>query len=170
MVCGRMSDADGIFWVDGDPSPGVAIVLRPGWTGSLANEMKAMKRAGIDVLVSLQELDEAEVFGLIDEGRFAVRAGMEFLSFPIPDHHVPPDAVRFKAFIKQLKQQHDGGKKIAVHCQGSIGRATVTAACLLIQLGWEPRIALKEIESTRGCEIPDTPEQEAWILRYKAES
>jgi len=162
-----MSDASGIFWVDGNPSPGVAIVLRPGWTGSLAREMKAMKRAGIDVLVSLQELDEAEDFGLVDEGSFATRAGMEFLSFPIPDHHVPPDPAKFQSFIRQLEHKHEEGKKIAVHCQGSIGRATVTAACLLIQLGWEPKTALKEIESTRGCEIPDTPEQEAWILHYQ---
>jgi len=55
-----------------------------------------------------------------------------------------------------------------VHCRGSIGRATVTAACTLIQLGRKPRAALAAIEAARGCAVPDTEEQRSWILSFEA--
>ena len=74
----------------------------------------------------------------------------------------------FRAFIDELESLVYQGKRIGVHCQGSIGRATVTAASLLIQLGWSPKAALEAVESARGCEVPDTPEQRSWILRYEA--
>jgi hypothetical protein len=43
----------------------------------------------------------------------------------------------------------------------------VTAACALIHLGWQPRAALTAIAIARGQAIPETQEQEDWILRYK---
>jgi hypothetical protein len=43
----------------------------------------------------------------------------------------------------------------------------VTAACALIELGWKPEAALAAIEAARGCPVPETLEQEKWILRYK---
>ena len=166
-----MSYDDGIFWVKGntkEPDPGVALVLRPGSYGSLERELRQMKQAGIDVLVSMQELDEAEDFGLAQEGPLAEKAGMRFFSFPIPDHHVPPDRDKFQELISELEALSREGHRIGIHCQGSIGRATVTASSLLVHLGWEPQAALEAIETARGCEVPDTEEQRAWILRYKA--
>jgi protein-tyrosine phosphatase len=59
------------------------------------------------------------------------------------------------------------GEHIGVHCRGSVGRATVTAACTLVELGWAPNAALAAIEAARGCPIPDTDEQEFWILNYR---
>jgi hypothetical protein len=44
----------------------------------------------------------------------------------------------------------------------------VTAACALIHLGWTPHAALAAITAARGLTVPDTQEQEDWILRYKA--
>jgi hypothetical protein len=46
----------------------------------------------------------------------------------------------------------------------------VTAACTLIELGWTAKDALAAIEAARGCVVPDTQEQEDWILRYKAKT
>jgi hypothetical protein len=43
-----------------------------------------------------------------------------------------------------------------------------TAACALIHLGWTPHAALAAITAARGVTVPDTQEQEDWILRYKA--
>jgi len=59
------------------------------------------------------------------------------------------------------------GVRGGIHCRGSIGRATITAACTLIHLGWKPREALGAIESARGIAVPDTQEQEDWILQYR---
>jgi protein-tyrosine phosphatase len=55
-----------------------------------------------------------------------------------------------------------------VHCRGCIGRSTVTAACALIHLGWKPESALVAIQAARGVLVPQTQEQEDWILHYQA--
>jgi protein-tyrosine phosphatase len=159
---------DEIFWIKGDSSPLLAVVLRPRGDDWLAGELRRMKQRGIQTLVSLLEVDEAAVLGLAEEGPVAERLGMQFLSYPIPDVHVPPDLDSFRSFVEGLASRLEAGTHVGVHCRGSIGRATVTAACALIHLGWQPQAALEAIEKARGLAVPDTQEQEAWILRYQA--
>lgn len=161
-----MSPSD-IFWIEGDPS-GLAIVLRPRGNDWLEDELRRMKSSGINLLVSLLENDEAGELGLSEEGALATRIGLAYLSFPIEDRHVPPDTASFRGFVAGLATRLRAGERIGVHCRGSIGRASVTAASVLIHLGWAPSAALDAIETARGCQIPDTPEQRDWILRYKA--
>jgi protein-tyrosine phosphatase len=158
-----------IFWIEGDVGQGrMAIVTRPRGTEWLEDEMRMLKREGIDTLVSLLERREAEWLGLEDEGAEAAGAGIAFLNFPIPDTTVPLNVAQFRAFVGDLAARLRRGERIGVHCRGSIGRATVTAACTLIQLGWKPEDALGAVEATRGCSVPDTEEQHAWILAYEA--
>lgn len=155
-----------VFWIDGNPSPGLSVVLRPRGGDWLEQELAIFKGAGIDTIVSLLEEDEAAWLGLAEEGPLAERLGMQFLSFPIPDTHVPPDGAAFRHFIADLVQRIRRGERIGIHCRGSIGRSTVTAAAALIHLGWKPDVALSAIERARGCSVPDTDEQRSWILNY----
>jgi protein-tyrosine phosphatase len=159
---------DEIFWIKGNPSPPLAVVLRPRGDDWLESELQRMNQGGIQTLVSLLEEDEAVLLGLEEEGSVAERLGMQFLSYPIPDVHVPPELDSFRSFVEGLASRLRAGRRVGVHCRGSIGRATVTAACALIHLGWKPRAALDAIEKARGLAVPDTREQEAWILRYQA--
>jgi protein-tyrosine phosphatase len=168
-----------IFWIGGNPphhpmdkslsteTPGLAIVTRPRGTDWLADEVLALKRAGIDTLVSLLEPHEAAWLGLEDERAEAEKAGLDFLNLPIPDTEIPPNFYRFRSFVSDLACRLRNGQRIGVHCRGSIGRATVTAACTLVHLGWKPRHALAAVEMTRGCPVPDTEEQQRWILAYE---
>jgi protein-tyrosine phosphatase len=94
--------------------------------------------------------------------------GLEYCSFPIPDRHVPGNRQQFRSFIEELTMPLRAGTKIGVHCRGSIGRASITAACTLIHLGWKAENALAAVESARGCPIPDTQEQRQWILGFEA--
>ena len=158
-----------VFWIKGDPPPTLAVVMRPRGGDWLADELLRMRREGVQILVSLLEEREAEMLGLAEEGSLAQRSGMKFLSYPIPDVHVPQDFDSFRAFAEMLASHLRAGEGIGVHCRGSIGRATVTAACALIHLGWEPKVALAAIEAARGCPVPDTEEQHRWILDYKAQ-
>ena len=157
-----------IFWIDGNPRSGLAIVARPLGTEWLENEMLALKHGGIDTLVSLLEPREAEWLGLENERAEAEKAGLVFLNFPITDTRMPLKVARFRAFVSDLAARLRHGEHIGVHCRGSIGRATVTAACTLIHLGWKPAAALAAVEATRGCSVPDTEEQRAWIMAYEA--
>jgi protein-tyrosine phosphatase len=159
-----------IFWIKGNPPVPMAIVLCPLGGDGLQGELLQMKRGGIQTLVSLLGKDEAIMLGVAQEGSLAEKIGMRFLSHPIPDTHVPPNTAAFQKFVAALANRLRAGEHIGVHCRGSIGRATVTAACALIQLGWSPRAALAAIAAARGCAVPDTQEQEDWILRYKAQA
>jgi protein-tyrosine phosphatase len=159
-----------IFWIDGDPPPGLAIVLRPRGRDWLEDELLRIKNSGIRVLVSLLEADEAAELGLLREGEVAIALGLEYWSFPIPDRHVPPNRFEFRNFVEGLAEQLRAGTRIGVHCRGSIGRSSITAACTLIHMGWKAETALAEIEAARGCWIPDTPEQRQWILNFEGGS
>ena len=157
-----------IFWIKGNPPAPLAIVLRPRGDEWLEDELLGMRRGGIQTLVSLLEEDEAVLLGLADEAPIAEHVGLKFLSYPIPDTEIPTNITAFQTFAAGLANRLRAGEQIGVHCRGSIGRATVTAACTLIHLGWSPHAALAAIQAARGCMVPDTQEQEDWILRYKA--
>jgi len=163
-----------IFWIspsDSSPkAPPLAIVLRPRGREWLEDELQRFKHGGIDTVVSLLEQDEAKILGLEDEESLATAVGLGFVSFPIPDTQVPSNIAAFRRFVSDLAAKLAGGQHIGVHCRGSIGRASIAAACALIHLGWNPQTALAAIAKTRGLAVPDTPEQEAWILRYERQA
>jgi protein-tyrosine phosphatase len=159
---------DRIFWIQGQQPPPLAVVLCPRGGWGLRDALRAYHRGGIETLVSLLGEKEAERLGLADEGRIASKLGMQFLSFPMPDHDIPPDEAAFRAFAAGLAERLRFGERIGVHCLGSIGRSTMTASCALIELGWEPQAALDAVATARCCPVPDTDEQEEWILGYNA--
>jgi len=158
-----------VFWIKGDPPPQLAIVLCPLGPIQLTGELLYIREEQVETLVSLLEPKEAAALGLAEEGPQAIELGLKFQPFPIRDGHIPADMPAFQSFAAGLANRLRAGERIGVHCRGSIGRATVTAACTLIHLGWEPRAALAAVEAARGCPVPDTQEQEDWILHYKAE-
>jgi protein-tyrosine phosphatase len=160
---------DNVLWIEGSEPVGLAIVLRPRGDEGLKDDLAYIKRSGVETLVSLLEQNEALWLGLEYEGPLAEEAGMRFLSYPILDVHVPDDVSTFRDFVAQLADRLRSGDRIGVHCRGSIGRSTVTAACALIHLGWKPKKALAAIQAARGCPVPDTDEQRRWILKYKAQ-
>jgi len=143
--------------------------MKPRGDEWLKDDLERMKRSGVQTLVSLLEPSEAAWLGLAEEGPLAEEAGMRFLSFPIQDVHVPENVGKFRTFAMGLAERLRGGEQMGVHCRGSIGRSTVTAACALMHLGWTARDALEAIERARGCVVPDTEEQLRWILKYKTE-
>jgi protein-tyrosine phosphatase len=148
----------------------MAIVQCPQGGSYLRRELSHFKNAGIQTLVSLLSEEQVSMLDLGEEPLVAARLGMEFLHNPLPDHQLPPDLQAFRAFVGDLAQRLRAAQRIGIHCWGSIGRATVTAACTLIHLGWPPVTALDAVEMARGCPVPDTEEQEHWILNYKAEA
>jgi protein-tyrosine phosphatase len=147
------------YWINAH----LAIVPRPRGGDWLDDEMQALCLAGIDEIVSMIEPAEAEELGLDQEASSAKRAGMQFVSFPIRDRTTPPDLEQFNRFLSGLEQEVAEGKRIGIHCRGSIGRSSVVAASLLIRAGTRVDEAWRQIEAARGCHVPDTPEQREWV-------
>jgi protein-tyrosine phosphatase len=97
------------------------------------------------------------------------RQGIEFRGFPIADRGVPESAGAFAAFVQALIADMDAGRSVAVHCRAGIGRSSLVAACVLAWKGCSVDEAFDRIAKARGCPVPDTPEQRAWVARFMRE-
>jgi protein-tyrosine phosphatase len=156
-----------IYWVQDGHPPRVAIVQRPRGADSLRDDLEDLKAGGIDILVSFLPGYEAEELGLSDEAELAAEAGLEYISYPILDRTVPADPADFRGLVNRLAGEVRAGRRVGAHCRGCIGRSTVLIACLMVALGADAETALAQIERARGFQVPDTPEQRAWILSFR---
>ena len=149
------------YWITSQ----LAIVPRPQGDDLLDDEMSALKEAGMDVIVSMLQKDEARKAGLEREASSAQEKGLQFINFPVPDRGVPLDTSSFIEFLKDLESLLAQGKRVGVHCRASIGRSSVTSASLLIRSGIPSESAWLQISVARDCSVPDTTEQRDWVDR-----
>jgi protein-tyrosine phosphatase len=147
------------FWITSQ----LAIVPRPRGGDWLDDEMLALQQAGIDVVVSMLQDDEARELGLDREAIAAQEHGLQFINFPVPDRGVPVDRSSFMKFLEDLEGLLARGRRVGVHCRACIGRASITSASLLIRSGVPPENAWRQISAVRGCSVPDTVEQHDWV-------
>jgi protein-tyrosine phosphatase len=138
------------FWVEAGSEVRLAIVPRPRGNDWLGDEMSQMKRAGVDVLVSMLQPDEAAELGLSAEAELCVAAGIKFRSFPIPDREIPPSTAEFAEFVEGLRAEIHAGRSVAVHCRASIGRSSLLLAALLTAEGLTPDDAFRRLTKARG--------------------
>jgi protein-tyrosine phosphatase len=158
-----------IYWIGSEPHAPLAVVPCPRGDAYLLEALNELKSSGIQTMVSLLEKEEAEMLGLGLEGPMSEHIGMRYLSYSIPDGRVPRNRKDFQNFVLTLADRVTKGENVGIHCRGSIGRATITTACTLIEIGWKPGDALEAVRAARGCPVPDTFEQECWILDYTAQ-
>jgi protein-tyrosine phosphatase len=143
----------------------IAIVARPRGGDWLCDELNALSREGIDVLVSMLTDEEINELGLHRESEECEAAAIKFINLPIPDRSVPSDRDSFLRSVEQLAAMVREGRFLGVHCRASIGRASVLAVSVLVRLGWDVDKAFYAVELARGCSIPDTPEQRRWVIQ-----
>ncbi|MGC2638944.1 MAG: hypothetical protein WA294_17300 [Acidobacteriaceae bacterium] len=156
-----------IYWINDGQPPRLAIVARPRGDDWLRDDLARLRDRGIDVLVSFLPADEEWALGLREERAIASELGMQFISYPIPDREVPSDPLEFRQLVAHLAGEALAGKKIGAHCRGCIGRSSVLIASVMMALGSDAENALRQIAMARGLDVPDTPEQRAWILRFR---
>jgi protein-tyrosine phosphatase len=152
-----------LFWIPG-PWPGrLAVATRPRGGDWLEDEAAGWRRAGLDVIVSLLEREEAAHLELAREGKIAESKGMHFISFPIPDRGVPSSMPTSVGLLKNIAKALDQGKNVAVHCRQGIGRSGLIAAGVLVASGMPVEKALKTVSTARGLTVPETPAQLQWV-------
>jgi protein-tyrosine phosphatase len=156
------------FWIETGNQLRLAIVPRPRGGDWLEDEAISMKKAGIDVLVSMLRVEEAVELGLATEADACRTAGIEFKSFPIQDREVPSSVASFSAFVEQLRAELHSGRSVAVHCRASIGRSSLLLAGVLCAEGFPPDDAFKRLAKARGLQVPDTADQVQWIEKFAA--
>lgn len=135
----------------------------------LEDDMAAVRRAGVDVLVSALTPDEAEELDLVAEPDIADRAGIEFHAFPIPDRGLP-DRAALRTLVAALTRRLSSDAHVAVHCRFGIGRSSLIAAAVLVHAGVAPDDAWDRIRRARGLAVPDTDEQRAFLATLPGSS
>lgn len=157
-----------LYRVEGSWPGRLAISARPRGGDWLEEEMRAWRRAGIDVVVSLLEPDESDELGLAGERRASEANGLDFLSFPIADRGVPSSDEDVRTLLSEIDSRLRRGENIAIHCRQGVGRAGLIAATLLVERGLSSGEAVQRVSAARGVPIPETVEQRRWIEAFAA--
>lgn len=153
-----------VSWIEAPEAPGrLGVMPRPRGGDWLEDELRQLRRDGVDVLVSLLTPDEVAELVLSDEPTLAARCGLEFSSLPIRDRDVPDAEAPVGALSARLALALTQGRSVVVHCRMGIGRAAIIAAVVMRELGVVGDDALTRIERSRGRPVPDTDAQRAWV-------
>jgi len=146
----------------------IGTMARPRGGDWLLDDLSALKRMGLDVLVCLMEEEELQELDLQEEAKACQNMGIEFIHFPISDFGLPADESAAQKLVLQLKALVEEGKKVAVHCRMGIGRSSTIAAATLIALGnHTTKTAFEGIQKARGLRVPDTEQQIEWVERFE---
>lgn len=139
-------------------------MARPRGNDWLDDEIKWLKIREIDCLVSLLENSEEWELGLQKEGEICTNRGIEFINFPIKDVNTPKNESEFIQLANELANRIRENKKVVIHCRMGIGRASILAAAIMINLGFEGKDVFEIIGKYRKLKVPDTEGQKDWIL------
>ena len=145
-----------------------AIMARPSLEENDPASVVNISRLDINLVVSLLEINEARTLGLDAEREQARALGMQFVSFPIPDMGIPTSVEEFASLSKMLLKQIDAGANLLVHCHAGIGRSGLLAAGILLHCNLNPQQAFAHVSKMRGVRVPETPEQEYWLINNHA--
>jgi protein-tyrosine phosphatase len=125
--------------------------------------MAACKKAGVNVILSLLTAPEIADLELQAEPEYCQELGIEYLSHPVRDMHVPESPPEALALIGTLEDRLNQGNNVVIHCWGGIGRSSVVAACLLICHAMTLEAAFDLISSIRGHVVPENHRQREWV-------
>ena len=145
------------------PWPGkFAISMPPRSDGWLEHDLRQLKTAGFDALVSAITGEELAKLNLTRLPQACRAHAIEHIHLPIGNLQVP-SLGRALPLLHRWCAELEAGRGIAIHCFGSVGRSPTLAASLLVLSGVPVETAWQRIEQARGREVPDTLEQRRWV-------
>ncbi|MFM8274635.1 MAG: dual specificity protein phosphatase 23 [Gemmata sp.] len=139
----------GFSWVD---QPRLAALAHP----RSAEDLRWLRRNGIDVLVSLTE-DPLPRTWVNDAGLLAV-------SVPVPDMAAPSDR-QLDHIVATIRRANESGMGVAVHCAAGLGRTGTALAAYLVAGGLPARDALRKVCVLRPGSV-ETSDQERAVEQY----
>lgn len=154
-----------LYWVDTTGSSGrIVITRRPRGFEFLDVDVASWRVRGVDIVVSLLDVEEAARLGLGDQAAVCRRHGIEPVMLPVADFSVPPVMADAMPILDHLTQRFRDGQTIAFHCYASRGRSPTFAAAVMVNGGLAPDDAIRRIARARGHDIPETAPQRQWIF------
>ena len=140
---------------------------RPRGGDWLEDEISALKQLEVGAVISLLEAHEVADLDIAAEQALCEAQDIEFLSFPVVDRDIPASLPEFSRFAEKVASLLRENKSVVVHCRQGVGRAGLLAACVLILNGISADEALSRISQVRGCAVPETEEQKAFVLKFE---
>jgi ADP-ribosyl-[dinitrogen reductase] hydrolase len=136
-----------------------------GWDRDLARDLDAIRDWGAAAVVTLLEPKELTLLRVERLGAEVMRRNMLWFHLPIVDVSIPDEGFEREWEIagEELRSILHRGLDVLVHCRGGLGRAGTIAARLLIELGIEPKTAIKNVRAVRPGAI-ETRDQEKFVL------
>lgn len=135
------------------------------WKRDLVLDLHTITDWGATAVVTLLEPKELTLLRVEGLGEEVLRRNMLWFHLPIVDRSIPS-----KKFEQQWVFAGEGLQSILrrrlavlVHCRGGRGRAGTIAARLLVELGMEPKKAIKSVRAAQPGAI-ETFEQESYVL------
>jgi protein-tyrosine phosphatase len=149
--------------------PGLlSTMARPRGGDWIDDEMKGLRTAGVDLVISMLTSSEVNELDLAGEERAAVLVGIRFGALPTPDRGVPERTALAK-LVGTVVTHLGRGEHVVVHCRHGIGRASVVVAAVLVSEGADPTTAWDVISDARGLPVPDTINQREFIQHLASE-
>jgi atypical dual specificity phosphatase len=139
----------GFSWVD---RPRLAALARP----QSADDLRWLRRHGIDVLVSLTESPLPR--------QWLNEAGVLAVSVPVPDMEAPTDR-QLDLILGTIRKANASGMGVAVHCAAGLGRTGTVLAAYFVAQGMPPEEAVVKVRDLRPGSI-ETAEQERAVEQY----
>jgi protein-tyrosine phosphatase len=158
-----MTALAGIYRIDTIGAGSLAIMAHPASSGDATSRIAEIAASGINLVISLLEPAEAQLLELQHESELVNAAGMDFVSFPIPDMGLPVSVEAFAQLSRRLYQQARAGDHALIHCRAGVGRSGLLAAAVLMHAGRDAQQAFARVARRRGMPVPETSGQGAWL-------
>ena len=138
--------------------------LTGAWQRDLALDLDVVADWNAALVMTLVEAGELARLNVPTLGAGVAERHMEWLHLPIRDRGVPDEAFE-QAWVdvgESLRARLRSGFNILVHCMGGLGRAGTIVSRLLVELGWNPGDAIREVRRVRPGAL-ETDEQEDFV-------
>jgi protein-tyrosine phosphatase len=139
------------------------------WARDLALDLDAIAEWGAKLVLTLVEHEELRVLKVPNLGEEIQSRGIEWRHLPIADFSVPTENFEQQWIMqgKEIRSLLRSGDDVLVHCKGGLGRAGMIAARLLVELGMDPKEAIRTVRQVRKGAI-ETSAQLALVRRTVA--
>jgi protein-tyrosine phosphatase len=168
-----------IAWIFQTGAAGFGVTLAPGkravgvagvWNRDLHLDLLRLGALGAAVLAPLLPDEELSRLGIGALPEEAERHGLRVHRYQFPDGGVPAELADFDLFLERLSGELVSGRSVVAHCRGGLGRAGLTAACMLLRHGRcaTSAEAITEVRAKRSPQAVETAAQEAFVASYSA--
>src|ERR1700754_2837563 len=147
------------------PGPGqLATIAHPRSEPWPAENLAALARSGVQVLVSALTSAEQEQLGFGGTAETAAAVGVEFVPFPVADGGIPrEEAAKAIALAGRLAGYVRSGRFVVTQSFGGVGRSTLLACTTLVMLGIAPGDAVRRV-----IQNPDMSIARDWLFEFAA--